>query len=305
MTRTALIEIIAAAIAVAFMALVPLFVGAYWLGVLLQLLSWIALTQSWVAFSGLSGYVSLAHAVFYGLGAYIMAMLWQDMPIWQILLLAGAASVVLAIVIGYPALRVRGPYFVILTLGLSEFVKYVVVAVEAAIGSSGRLILGAPDPEVLYYLLLVLAIVASALTFWLSRSRWGVGLRAIREDETAAATLGVPVAILKTGAFALSAFIPGIVGAIWVMRTTYFEPLELFNPAVSFSIVTIAIVGGSDQAPGPILGAAFIVILSELLWARAPQLYLILLGLLLISFVLFLPRGIYGQISAYTSGKKR
>jgi branched-chain amino acid transport system permease protein len=305
MTKTALIEILAAAIAVAFMALVPLFVGAYWLGVLLQLLSWIALTQSWVAFSGLSGYVSLAHAVFYGLGAYIMAMLWQDMPIWQILLLAGAASVVLAIVIGYPALRVRGPYFVILTLGLSEFVKYVVVAVEAAIGSSGRLILGAPDPEVLYYLLLVLAVVASALTFWLSRSRWGVGLRAIREDETAAATLGVPVAVLKTGAFALSAFIPGIVGAIWVMRTTYFEPLELFNPAVSFSIVTIAIVGGSDQAPGPILGAAFIVILSELLWARAPQLYLILLGLLLISFVLFLPRGIYGQISAYTSGKRR
>jgi branched-chain amino acid transport system permease protein len=284
---------------------VPLFVGAYWLGVLLQLLSWIALTQSWVAFSGLSGYVSLAHAVFYGLGAYIMAMLWQDMPIWQILLLAGTASVVLAIVIGYPALRVRGPYFVILTLGLSEFVKYIVVAVEAAIGSSGRLILGAPDPEVLYYLLLVLAVVASALTFWLSRSRWGVGLRAIREDETAAATLGVPVAVLKTGAFALSAFIPGIVGAIWVMRTTYFEPLELFNPAVSFSIVTIAIVGGSDQAPGPILGAAFIVILSELLWARAPQLYLILLGLLLISFVLFLPRGIYGQISAYTSGKRR
>jgi len=112
------------------------------------------------------------------------------------------------------------------------------------------------------------------------------------------------VAFLKTGAFALSAFIPGVVGAIWVMRTTYFEPLELFSPALSFSVVTIAIVGGSDQAPGPILGATFIVILSELLWARVPQLYLILLGLLLISFVLFLPRGIYGQISALQSGKR-
>jgi branched-chain amino acid transport system permease protein len=304
MTRTALLETTAAAISVAFLVLAPLFVGAYWLGVLLQLLSWIALTQSWVAFSGLSGYVSLAHAVFYGLGAYIMALFWQDLPIWQILLMAGIASVILAIVIGYPALRVRGPYFVILTLGLSEFVKYVIVAIEAATGSSGRLILGAPDPEVLYYLLLVLALLATILTLWLSRSRWGVGLRAIREDETAAATLGVPVAALKTGAFALSAFIPGIVGAIWVMRTSYFEPLELFSPAVSFSIVTMAIVGGSDQAPGPILGATFIVILSELLWARAPQLFLILLGALLISFVLFLPRGIYGHISARYSGKK-
>jgi branched-chain amino acid transport system permease protein len=305
MTKTALTEIIVAVVGVMFLALAPLYLGAYWLGVLLQLLSWVALTESWVAFSGLSGYVSLGHAVFYGLGAYIMALLWQEAPIWQILPLAGMASVILAIVIGYPALRVRGPYFVILTLGLSEFIKYIVVALEAAIGSSGRLLLGTPDPEVLYYLLLALAIVATALTFWLSRSRWGVGLRAIREDETAAGTLGVPVAFLKTGAFALSAFIPGVVGAIWVMRTTYFEPLELFSPAVSFSIVTIAIVGGSDQAPGPILGATFIVILSELLWARAPQVYLVLLGLLLIFFVLFLPRGIYGQIAAFYSEKRR
>jgi branched-chain amino acid transport system permease protein len=304
MNKKNLIETILAAVGVVFLAFAPWLVGAYWLGVLLQLLSWIALTQSWVAFSGLSGYVSLAHAVFYGLGAYVMALLWQQLPIWQILPLAGVAAIILAVVIGYPALRVRGPYFVILTLGLSEFVKYIVVAIEAATESSGRLLLGTPDPEILYYFLLVLAIIASVLTLWLSRSRWGVGLRAIREDETAAATLGVPVAFLKTGAFALSAFIPGVVGAIWAMRTTYFEPLELFSPALSFSVVTIAIVGGSDQAPGPILGATFIVILSELLWARVPQLYLILLGLLLIAFVLFLPRGIYGQISALQSGKR-
>src|ERR1700677_290126 len=146
MTKTALTEIIVAVVGVMFLALAPLYLGAYWLGVLLQLLSWVALTESWVAFSGLSGYVSLGHAVFYGLGAYIMALLWQEAPIWQILPLAGMASVILAIVIGYPALRVRGPYFVILTLGLSEFIKYIVVALEAAIGSSGRLLLGTPDP---------------------------------------------------------------------------------------------------------------------------------------------------------------
>jgi branched-chain amino acid transport system permease protein len=305
MTKTGIVETIVALLLLGFFSLAPFLVGPYWLGVLLQLLSWVALTQSWVAFSGLTGYVSLAHAVFYGLGAYIMALLWLEIPIWQILPLAGVASVILAVVIGYPALRVRGPYFVILTLGLSEFVKYIVVAIEAANGSGGRLILGTPDPEVLYYLLLALALAATLITLWLSRSRWGVGLLSIREDETAAVTLGVPVVALKTGAFALSAFIPGVVGAIWVMRTTYFEPLELFSPAVSFSIVTMAIVGGSDKAPGPVLGAGFIVILSELLWARAPQLYLILLGMLLISFVLFLPRGIYGQLSAIYSGKRR
>src|SRR6202046_4290885 len=138
MTNKAWIEVALGGIALAFLAFAPSIVGPYWLGVLLQLLSLIALTQSWVSFSGLSGYVSLAHAVFYGLGAYIMAVFWQELPIWQILPLAGAAAVILAVVIGYPALRVRGPYFVILTLGLSEFVKYIVVAGEAAPVLEGR-----------------------------------------------------------------------------------------------------------------------------------------------------------------------
>ena len=230
MTKRASIEVALGVIALAFLMFAPSLVGPYWLGVLLQMLSLIALTQSWVAFSGLSGYVSLAHAVFYGLGAYIMAILWQELPIWQILPLAGVAAVILAVVIGYPALRVRGPYFVILTLGLSEFVKYIVVAIEAATDSNGRLLLGTPDPEVLYYLLLGLAVTATLFTLWLSRSRWGVGLRAIREDETAAATLGVPVALLKTGAFALSAFIPGIVGAVWVMRNDVLRADRAFQP---------------------------------------------------------------------------
>ena len=88
MSKKTLIETILAVVGVVFLAFAPWFVGAYWLGVLLQLMSWIALTQSWVAFSGLSGYVSLAQAVFYGLGAYVMAVLWQQAPIWQILLLA-------------------------------------------------------------------------------------------------------------------------------------------------------------------------------------------------------------------------
>jgi branched-chain amino acid transport system permease protein len=201
-------------------------------------------------------------------------------------------------------LRVRGPYFVILTLGLSELCKYVVVAIEASLQSSGRLLFDTPDPTFLYYIMLLLAVLATLLTWVLARSRWGAGLRAIREDETAAATVGVPVTFLKIMAFVLSAFIPGVVGAVWVLRTTFFEPLQLFSPTTSFTIVTMAVIGGSDGAPGPIFGAAFIVILSELLWARAPQFYLVLLGILLISFVLFIPRGIYGQLTALAQRRR-
>lgn len=282
----------------------PQIVNAYWLGVALQLLSGIALTQSWVAFSGLTGYVSLGHAVFYGAGAYVMALLWQSAALWEILIASGFTAAALALLIGYPALRVRGPYFVILTLGLSELCKYVVIAIEAALESSGRLLFDTPDPVFLYYIMLLLAVLATLLTWGLARSRWGAGLRAIREDETAASTVGVPVTFLKIMAFVLSAFIPGVVGAVWVLRTTFFEPMQLFSPTTSFTIVTMAVIGGSDGAPGPIFGAAFIVILSELLWARAPQFYLVLLGILLISFVLFIPRGIYGQLTTLAQRRR-
>lgn len=286
-----------AAIAVlAALGAFPFFAGPYWLSVALQLLSLVALTQSWVFFSGTTGYASLGYAAFYGLGAYVLAVFWGQVPLWLLLPAAGVVSGALALIFGYIALRVRGPYFVILTLGIAEFVKYVVVAVEAASGSSGRLILGGPSPQGLYWIMLGLAAVATCLTWAVGRSRFGIGLRTIREDETAAATIGVPVAQLKTLAFTLSALVPGMVGAVWVLRTTYFEPDQMFNPTTSFSIITMAIIGGSDRAAGAVVGAVFVGILSELLWSAAPQLYLIILGILLVVFVLFVPEGLYGRL---------
>ncbi|MDM0033696.1 branched-chain amino acid ABC transporter permease [Variovorax sp. J22P271] len=275
-------------------ALSPLLLSAYGVGVLTQLCAWVALAGSWVAFSGMTGYISLGHAVFFGLGAYIMALGWQQIPIVAILPLAGVAAAALALVVGYPALRVRGPYFVILTLGISEFLKYVVVAIEASLGAGGRLLIDTPDTVVLFYPMLGLALAATALNVWLTRSRLGAALRAIREDETAAATVGVPVTRIKMLAFAVSAVIPAMVGALSVLRSTYFEPMQLFSPTTSFTIVTMAIIGGSDRPAGPVLGAAFILFLSELLWARAPQTYMILLGALLIGFVLLAPSGLSG-----------
>jgi branched-chain amino acid transport system permease protein len=275
-------------------ALSPLILSAYGVGVLTQLCAWIALAGSWVAFSGMTGYISLGHAVFFGLGAYIMALGWQQIPIVAILPLAGVAAAALALVVGFPALRVRGPYFVILTLGISEFLKYVVVAIEASLGAGGRLLIDTPDTVVLFYPMLGLALAATAINVWLTRSRLGAALRAIREDETAAATVGVPVTRIKMLAFAVSAVIPAMVGALSVLRSTYFEPMQLFSPTTSFTIVTMAIIGGSDRPAGPILGAAFILFLSELLWARAPQTYMILLGALLIGFVLLAPSGLSG-----------
>ncbi|MEQ8652126.1 MAG: branched-chain amino acid ABC transporter permease [Kiloniellales bacterium] len=281
----------------------PALVGDYLLGVGLSFLMWVALAQSWVLLSGMTGYISLGHAVFYGLGAYVMALLWMVLPLWLAIPIAGLAAGLLALVLGYPCLRVRGPYFVILTFGVAEFVKYVVVAIEAGLGKSGRLLFGGPSLETLFTIMLVLALVATAATYLVRRSRFGVALRTIREEETAAETIGISTAQIKVAAFVLSALIPGMVGAVMVLRSTYFEPLQVFNPFLSFTIVTMAIIGGSDDAPGPLLGALFLVGLTELLWANAPQLYMIILGALLIGFVLFLPEGLAGRLRLRPKGQ--
>ncbi len=290
LTAAVLIALAGAAAAAPFVA------GDYFIGVGLSLLMYVALTQSWTVLSGMTGYVSLGHVVFYGLGGYVAALAWGEMPLAAIIVLAAIAAFALAAAIGLPALRVRGPYFVILTFGLAELVKYVVIVIEGWLGKFSRVMFGAPGLDTLYYIMLALAAAATLVTLLVRRSRFGQGLLAIRENEEAAETIGVPTVRFKLLAFGLSAVVPGMVGSVMVLRSTYFEPAQLFDPVISFSIVTMAVVGGSDDTKGPLLGAAAFVLLSELLWANAPQIYMILVGLLLIVFVLFVPQGLSGRL---------
>jgi branched-chain amino acid transport system permease protein len=198
--------------------------------------------------------------------------------------------------VGYPCLRVRGPYFVILTLGLSELVKFIVINAESALSMSGRVLFGAPDVDDIFYIGLGLAWASLVIALIVRDSRFGAGLLAIRENEEAAETIGIPVSALKLAAFVLSAIIPGMVGALMILRSTYFEPLQIFNPQTSVLIVTMAVIGGSDRPFGPLLGVGLLVVLQELLWARLPQLYMIIVGVLLISVVIWMPGGVYGRL---------
>jgi branched-chain amino acid transport system permease protein len=292
-------------LAMALLAIISLFASDYFLGIGFTILMFVALSQSWVILSGMTGYISLGHVVFFGAGAYIFALLWGEVPILLAVALAGIIVGFGAMVIGMPVLRVRGPYFVILSFGLAELVKNLVLINDSRMFISMRPIFGAPSLGQLFAGMLVLAVLATALTFWVRGSRLGAGLRAIREDESAAETVGVPVARLKVIAFTLSAIIPAMVGAVFIMRTGIFQPTDAFNPIVSFTIVTMAIVGGSDEAPGPLCGVLFLVLLQELLWANWPEIYMIILGILLIGFVLFVPGGMYGLLKQKLRGSTR
>jgi branched-chain amino acid transport system permease protein len=291
--------------ALALFACAPLVLGQYGLSVALSLCTSIALAESWVLLSGLTGYISLGHAVFYGLGAYIMAAGWESLPFWAMIPLAGLASVILAAALGFPALNVRGPYFVILTFGIAELGKFVVVTVESELGNFGRIMMGAPDVPVIYEIMLAFAGISFAAVWFVQRSRFGAALRAIKEDEVAAETIGISVRRMKVAAYALSAIIPGMAGAVMSMRSAYFEPMIAFSPLVSFTIVTTAMIGGSSTPMGPVLGAVFLVGASEILWSHSPEYYNILLGVVLVIFVLRIPEGIHGRLAGLWTERQR
>jgi branched-chain amino acid transport system permease protein len=209
---------------------------------------------------------------------------------------AGVVAALFAAVVGLPVLRVRGPYFVILTFGLAELVKYSIMAIESASGVASRILFGAPDLIVIYFAMYALALAAVFLLTWVSGARFGHGLRSLREDEEAAETLGVPVTRYKLIAFVLSAAIPGMVGAVMALRSTYFVVGQVFDPMISVTVIAMALLGGGDTAKGSLLGVIFLALLSELLWAHAPLLYMIILGLILVVFVLLVPDGLMGLL---------
>lgn len=274
----------------------PVWGGDYALGIGFTLAMWIALVQSWSLLSATTGYISLGHAVFCGIGAYAMVLALPALGLVPAVLLGGVVAGLAALLIGLPVMQVRGPYFVILTFGLAELVKAVVMQVETALGQFSRLIFDAPPLPVLYGAMLCLALVSVLAAWALHRSKLGAGLVAIRENEEAAEAVGVPVARLKVAALVISAVVPGMVGALMVLRSSYFDAGQAFDPVLSFSTLTMAIVGGMRSPRGPFLGAIAFVLLSEALWLRLPQLYMIALGLLLIVFILFAPKGLAGMV---------
>lgn len=285
--------------------MLPFVANAYVVATGLGLLMWLAMTQSWCVLSKMTGYVSLGHVVFYGLGATVVVVTWQRWPLPLAVLAAGATAACFAAIVGLPVLRVRGPYFVILTFGLGELVRYSILAADAASGTASRILFGAPDLVVIYFAMFALAGAATALLAFVARSRFGHGLRSLRENEEAAETLGVPVVRYKLAAFVLSAAVPGMVGGVMALRSTYFVVGQVFDPMISVTVIAMALLGGGDDTRGPILGTIFLFVVSELLWANAPLAYMLILGAILAGFVLVAPDGIVGIVDQARARRRR
>ncbi len=274
----------------------PLYAPAYTVILLSSILMYTIITVSWVIFSGPTGYMSLAPAAFFGVGIYTSAILGNKFSLPVVIGIAGLASVCLALLVGALTLRLRGIYFAIFTFGLVELIKHLLLYLELHItGTRGRFVIPV-DHTTVYYVMLGIFAVLMLTTYLIRRSRFGLALQSIGENEEAAAHTGINVTVVKVITFAISASFIGAAGAIMATRWTYIDPYIAFNPLFSFMPVLMAIFGGMGQLYGPILGAAIFSYLEEFLITRFPELYMLIFGIILVVAILYLPQGLVGLI---------
>jgi len=255
-----------------------------------------ALAWNWVG--GFAGQVSFGHATFFGLGGFVAArllLLDAAPPAWTTWLVGGLAAAILALG-AHPALRLRGPYFSIATIGMGEAARVVFTYWEPFTGGASGLSLPV-TPELkarLYFWALALLAVAVAGSYVIRRSSFGLRLLAIRSDVDAASDVGVDAALHQDVALVLSAALVGVSGGLYASYFGYIEPGDMFGFDRSISFVLMAAVGGMGTILGPALGALVFVLLRQYLLASYPQLYLGLYGALLIAIILFEPLGLTG-----------
>ncbi|HEY3067692.1 MAG TPA: branched-chain amino acid ABC transporter permease [Methylomirabilota bacterium] len=277
----------------------PLVGTGYGVRALLQMFMWIALAGSWNLISGLTGYVSFGHVAFFGAGAYTAAILIIDVrwPWLAAALAGGVVACLLALLIGYPCLRLKGPYFAIAMLGLNEVLRALVSYFEGFTGGGSGLSLPTLQvTERVYYVTALTAAGVTLLTYLIVTSRFGLRLMTIREDEVAAEAMGIDTFRHKLYAFLLSAVAPGIVGGLAARDQGYIEPISVFPLVTTITMIVMVLFGGKGTVWGPVLGAIVLFVAQELVWARFPYYHQLLFGAIIVAVVLLMPRGVLGVL---------
>jgi len=279
--------------ALVVLLLLPLAVGPYPVRLATVIFMWAALAGSWNLLAGYAGAVDLGPVVYYGLGAFATAalMLRAGLPFPISVVLSGGVAMLIAFAVGTPTLRLRGAYFAIGTLALAwdRLTRFPLTGGSAGISlplSAGYLLF--------YYVMLVLMAGVTAAALTLGVSRFGYGLRAIGENDRLAEASGVDIHRLKRRVYVGSALAVALTGGTAGYWLSYINAAEVFSASVSFQMVVMALLGGLGRPFGPVLGAAFLTLASEILGTRSPYYYLIAIGAVIVALSLFLPSGLSG-----------
>jgi branched-chain amino acid transport system permease protein len=294
------------AVALALLALLPLFDQGYYLSLALNIVMYVVLCTAWTLFSGPTHYISLATAAFFGVGTYAVALGIDILPLPLLMLIAAVGGGVLAALVGIATLRLSGVYFVIFTLGLAELVRQVVTWLQTKFGSGiGLYVLTDYREMHIYWMLLALAAVVYATGFLVGRSRLGFAMRVIGNDETVARHVGIDTARSKVILFVISGAFIGVVGAILAPRFSYIQPPSAFDPMISFQVVIMALLGGTKRLWGPLLGVIPFTILFDQISAYFPNHTSLMIGIAFMAIVYLLPHGVLGLWEDLTRLRKR
>ncbi len=296
----------------AFLALLPVLQIVngglnYWLHMLLYVFLYVIMSTSWNIIGGYAGYISLGHNVFFAFGAYFSGMLFVFARISPFISapVAGIMAMASGLLFGLIALRTRGSAFIISTIALVLLSIELLDNWPLTGGTNG---LATPMTTLegqyakipFYYYLLVIMVASIFVSYFIKHSKFGLGLRAISQDETKAEVAGIPTRQYKILAFGISGLFIGMAGAIWGSYLTYLRPSIFLTVALGTSIVLNAILGGKGTVSGPVIGTAIMIAVNEFVVAKlgASELNIVVTGMILIFVLLFFPEGIVGSLRA-------
>ena len=276
----------------------------FFLTLLFSVFMYVGLTESWNLMGGYTGYVSLGHVTFFAIGAYTTALFLNRFGIspFATAILGGVFAAIVAALVGYPVLRLKGAYFTISTLLLAVVMQLIFMNWEFVGSSTGLWFKLLPvtmetNRLIFYEVMLALATLITLLVRWVEKSKLGAGLIAIREDEDVAKTIGINAPWLKVQAFILGAFFAGIVGGVYGYYMSYIHPDITFNINTSLLILLMAFFGGCKTWAGPLLGAVILSLANQLIVTFiGAEISRILYGLLLIIVIIFMPNGMIEYI---------
>lgn len=266
-----------------------------------QILMFCVLAQGWNFIGGFTGYAAFGNVSFFGIGAYSVGLALTNGHSFWLGLVAGAAIAGLfAALLGVPVLRLKGHYFAIATLGVGEALRELAAAQNVG-GPGGTMALPLPDlaPRDFFFAFLTLSFLCLVVTVWLSRSKFGYALVAIRDGEHVAEALGVAAHRYKVAAFVLSAVPTALAGGLYAYWHTGFDPPTVFNVGISVEMVLLTFLGGAGTILGPLIGAILFEYASFQLLTSNFSAHNTLLGLAIISVTILLPQGLVRLIGEF------
>lgn len=277
----------------------PLWSSEYVISVFVLIFLYMSLGQMWNLLAGYTGLVSLGQQIFIGLGGYSLAVITvlYHLPIALGIIVGGVISILFALIISQPIFKMRGDYFTIGTWIVAESLAVFFSVWTFVRGGLGFNITAAYNLSTtdIYYMAVCMGIGSIALVYFLLRTKIGLALMAMRDNESAAETLGVELYKTKLKVFLIAAFVTGLTGALLYLSIAYIQPKASFSITWTVAMVFIVIIGGIGTIEGPILGAFFFIIIKQYLYSY-PGISMIILGIVAILTILIAPKGIIGTL---------